>query len=137
MDTQSLRPLPQWSWILACLFFPVGFFVAYGAAGLLRWPKAIALAVVSYASLIAFVFLMHFLERSGANLVIQNLGLIGGLTLYCSWGFWLYRTGKEHDYWSAQAQRFWKGFGWFAVFLLGLNCVATSVLLVIAMMRKG
>jgi hypothetical protein len=135
MDTESLRPLPRWSWILACLFFPVGFFVAYGAAGLLRWPKASTLAVVSYGSLIAFGFLMQFLDHSGASMVIRSLATIGGLTLLCGWGFLLYRTGKEHDYWSAQAHRFWKGFGWFAIVLLGINCLATAALLVITLLR--
>jgi len=53
----TLLPLPRWAWVLAALLFPAGVFVALSAARVLTWRAGVALAVASYAALVAAVLL--------------------------------------------------------------------------------
>lgn len=126
MNDQSPRHLPQWSWVVAVLFFPSGLFLAYGSAKLLSWWRAVLLALLSYGCLVGFVQLMVHLERRGASGLVHSIAILGGLAMLGGWGFVLYRIGQCAEYWSPTAQRVWRRAGWFAVAVLCIACVGVG-----------
>jgi hypothetical protein len=127
MNTPSPRPLPQWSWVLATLFFPSGLFVAYGCARLLSWARAIPLTLLSYGCVIGFVLLMSRLDQGGASGSVRSLALLGGVTMFSAWGILLYRIGLRVGYWSPTVQRSWRRAGWIAVLVLGLAAASVGL----------
>lgn len=124
MSDSSRRRLPQWSWVLAALFFPSGVFVAYGCARLISWSRAILLALTSYGSLAGFVQLMVRLEQDGASDVGKSIAILGGVTMLAGWGWLLYCIGQRVEYWSPTVHRGWCRAGWVAVVLI---CLASAV----------
>ena len=137
MNDQSPRPLPQWSWVLATLFFPSGLFVAFGSARLLSWWRAVLLAVLSYGCIIGFAQLMVHLERGGASGLVHSTAVLGDVMMFCAWGFLLYRIGQRVGYWSPKVQRGWRRAGWFAVVVLCLDCVSVGLQFVVARLNSS
>jgi hypothetical protein len=127
MNVLSPRPLPQWGWVLATLFFPSGLFVAYGCARLLSWARAIPLALLSYGCVGGFVVLMSRLDQLGASGLARSLALLGGVAIFSAWGFVLHGIGQRVGYWSTSVQRGWRRAGWFAVFILGLAGISVGL----------
>lgn len=127
MNAPSPRPLPQWGWVLATLFFPSGLFVAYGYARLLSWARAVPMALLSYGCVVGFVLLMRRLDQLGASGLARSLALLGGAVVFSTWGIVLHGIGRRVGYWSPSVQGGWRRAGWFAVFLLGLAGVSVGL----------
>ena len=137
MNDPSPRRLPQWSWVLAVLFFPSGMFVAYGSARLLSWSRAVLFALVSYGCVICFVQLMIYLENHSASSVVHSIAIFAGITMFCGWGFLLYRIGQRATYWSPTVQRGWRRAGWFAVAVLCFACISVVIQLILTRLHSS
>jgi uncharacterized membrane protein len=136
MADLSPRPLPQWGWVLAVLFFPSGVFVAFGAARLLTWTRAILFALLSYGCIIGFVQFMMLLERNGASSVMHSVAILVGMVVFCAWAFFIFRIGQRAEYWSQVVQRGWRRAGWFAVVVLCLACLSLGLQFIVAQLHS-
>ncbi len=124
----ELRALPQWAWALAILFFPVGPFIALGAARAIRWSSAILLAVASYALGLVFVYGMIVTQDlPGGGERVQSFVLLGFLFCFISVGQLQHALGDRAAAWSDKAKRAWRTFRWIAV--VGVVLVVTGIAL--------
>ncbi len=124
----ELRALPQWAWALAIVFFPVGPFIALGAARGIRWSSAILLAVASYALGLVFVYGMVVTEElPGDSERIQSFVLLGFLFYFISVGQLQHALGDKAGAWGGKAKRAWRTFGWIAVVGIGLVIVGIGL----------
>jgi len=114
------RTLPRRVWVLAALLFPAGVFVALSAARVLAWRAGIALAVASYAALVAAMLLfmpcLHATDPTTSNSAALVLFL-----LLAGTGLWQFRIGRARGYWSTQAVRIWKIIGVVAITLVAVD----------------
>ncbi len=124
------KRLPLWSWIVAALFFPSGFFLAYGYARLLRWRQAAFFAAFSYAGLIVFVSMMQELERNQGGEFFQSILSLVFVGVLSAWGKFLHLIGERANYWSTAAQKMWRRASWFGIFLAALAALSVLVQIV-------
>jgi hypothetical protein len=112
------RVLPQWAWLIAYLFFPMGPFIALAAAKVISWRNAVILAVVSYGMGAGVTLLMGFLDGLPQGGLRQILG--GGVPLlfFLGWSLVIYRIGSAADYWQPRTRRLCVILFWIAISLL-------------------
>ncbi|GEP43938.1 hypothetical protein [Brevifollis gellanilyticus] len=130
-----MRPLPQWAWMLSVLVFPASVFLAFGAARLLSWSRALVLAVVSGVSSIGFVQLMVYLESHDVSWWITGLTNLAGFVMYLGWGFLIYRIGLRHGLWTPTARKLWRAIGWGMVGMIMLSAFLHLILAVLTLVR--
>ncbi len=110
------------------LFFPVGPFIALGAARAIRWSSAILLAVACYALGLVFVYGMVVTEElPGDSERVQSFVLLGFLFYCISVGQLQYALGDRAGAWSGKAKRAWRAFGWIAAACIALVIVGIGL----------
>jgi hypothetical protein len=122
-----LRRIPAWGWVLGAIFFPPGIFIVLAASRVLRWPRAILLAIASYGVLLLFPLGMKYIQYETA--LAHNYTLLG-LWLYLACiGQLQYSIGRMHGVWSWQARRIWWIFGIVWIVVASMAVIATSLAL--------
>jgi hypothetical protein len=124
--------LPQWGWLVAYLFFPIGPFIALAAAKLLSWPKAIVLAVISYGTGAAMVLLLIYLQNSPNFQGRQFVSALVPISLFLGWGIVIYRIGRAADYWCPRTRRICLILLWIAVSLLLVDLALPLLVIFVA-----
>jgi hypothetical protein len=131
--TIETRRLPVWAWLLAAAFFPAGTSLALAVGRVVRWPSAVALAVVWYAA--AALAAPHAVPYIDAK--EPRAAAIGMMFVLVAWigllaiGAWQYQLGKRRDYWTWQGRRIWKLLGIVALVLLVVNVLSLGAYLVL------
>jgi hypothetical protein len=132
-ESQSTaRILPRWGWVLAILFYPVGPFVAFGAARLLKWWMAVCLAVVAYGITAGLAFGM---SRVPEESVAQGFILLAGSIGLVGMGWYQFRIGDKADYWSDDARRIWCIFGWIGA--MAVVCALGTMLVYVSLAGRS
>lgn len=125
-EPEKRSSIPRWGWLLATIFFPVGYFAILGKERLISKRLAWGLGLLTYGVLIIFAAGMK--RMTEGSLQHQMLSSLVAIFMF-GVGFWQYQIGKLADYWSLTARRRWRIVGVFAIILIVLNLVAVAAVL--------
>jgi hypothetical protein len=96
---------------------------------LLKWPAAVAYALLSYLPFVALVPLMQYLDRQRNLRATAAAGVfVVGLLVYLLWvGRLQYRIGARAGYWSDTGRRIWRIFAVTAIVLVVADVLLLGV----------
>ncbi len=113
MDAPStFRNIPNGAWSIAFLLFPIGPFIALGAARAISATEATLGCVASMIAQIGIVSVLG--ETNGEQFKMLQLFvlLVANLSFF-TLGFWQFWAGQRKGYWSSEALHRWRVTGRF------------------------